>query len=59
MVATAGITVARALRRKALTTSTTRMTAMSKVSSISRRDARMEVVASEATCILMSPGSSV
>ncbi len=58
MVATAGITVARAVRRKAETTSTTRMMAMVRVISISCREARMETVESDATSILMSPGRS-
>ncbi len=56
-VATAGITVARALRRKALTTSTTSTMAINRVISISRRDERMLLVESEATCSLMSVGS--
>ncbi len=56
-VATAGMIVARPLRRKALTTSTTRMTAISKVTSISCSDARMDLVASEATCSFTSAGN--
>ena len=47
-VATAGITVARALRKKALTTSTTSAIDMRSVISISRSDARIELVLSDA-----------
>ena len=57
MVAMAGIKVARALRKKALTTSTTRAIEISRVTSISSNDARIELVLSEATCSLMSPGN--
>ena len=56
-VATAGMTVARTLRRKALTTRTTSMIAMASVSSTSCSDERMECVRSVATCSLMSCGS--
>ena len=58
MVATAGITVARTLRRKALTTSTTSTSEISSVISISFSDARIEYVRSDDTCIVMSCGSS-
>ena len=56
-VATAGISVARALRRKSPTTSTTSTIDTMSVSSISRSDARMEFVRSEATATAMSCGS--
>ena len=56
-VATAGITVARALRRKRPTTSTTRAMDTISVSSISCRDERMELVLSDATATWMSCGS--
>ncbi len=56
-VATAGITVARTLRRNTLTTSTTSRIEMSSVNSISCSEARIELVRSEATCRVMSPGS--
>src|SRR5471032_3159878 len=49
-VATAGTKVARRLRRKALTTSTTRMMEMISVTSISCSDERIELVRSVATC---------
>ena len=57
MVATAGMMVARPLRRKALTTSTTKMMAISRVTSISCRASRIERVASDATSIFTSAGS--
>jgi len=57
MVATAGTTVARMLRRKTLTTSTTRMIDSTRVNSISCSEARMEFVRSDATCRVTSPGS--
>ena len=57
MVATAGMMVARTLRRKALTTSTTSTMDRIKVNSISCSEERMELVLSDATCSLMSPGS--
>ena len=56
-VATAGITVARQLRRKTLTTSTTSAIEISSVNSISRSEARMELVLSEATSSSISVGS--
>ena len=56
-VATAGITVARALRKNALTTSTTSAIEISSVSSISRSDERMDWVLSEATCSRTSCGN--
>ena len=48
-VATAGTTVARTLRRNTLTTSTTRTIEISSVISISRSEARIELVLSDAT----------
>ncbi len=56
-VATAGITVARALRRNSPTTSTTSAMEAISVNSISRSDARMELVLSDATAMWMSCGS--
>ena len=58
-ITTTGMMVARALRRKALTTSTTSTMEISKVISISRNDARIELVLSEATCICTSCGNWV
>ena len=49
-VATAGTMVARALRRNRPTTSTTSTTEIISVTSISRSEARMELVRSDATC---------
>ena len=57
MVATAGMMVARALRRNSPTTSTTKMMETTSVSSISRSDERMELVLSDATSSVMSCGS--
>ncbi len=57
MVATAGTMVARALRRKALTTSTTSTIEISSVNSISCSEERIELVRSEATCKVTSCGS--
>ena len=56
-VATAGINVARALRKNALTTSTTSAIEMSSVISTSRSDARMELVLSDATDNFTSCGN--
>ncbi|OIQ71960.1 hypothetical protein GALL_464210 [mine drainage metagenome] len=56
-VATAGMRVARALRRKALTTRTTSAIEISSVTSISCNDERIEVVLSEATCSATSCGN--
>ena len=56
-VATAGMMVARALRRNSPTTSTTSTMEIISVNSISRSEARMELVLSEATSTLMSCGS--
>ena len=56
-VATAGIRVARALRKNALTTSTTSAIEISSVISISLSEARIELVRSEATCSTTSCGS--
>ena len=56
-VATAGISVARALRKKALTTSTTSAMEISSVISTSFNEARIDVVRSEATCSVTSAGS--
>ena len=52
-----GSAVARTLRRKALTTSTTSTIEISSVISISCSEARIELVRSEATCSSMSGGS--
>ena len=57
MVATAGMTVARALRKNALTTSTTSAIEISSVASISSSDERIELVLSDATCSVTSSGS--
>jgi hypothetical protein len=57
-VATAGTSVARTLRRNALTTSTTSSTATMSVISISCSDARIECVRSDATWRSTSAGSS-
>ncbi len=57
MVATAGMMVARTLRRKTLTTSTTSRIETSSVNSISCSDERIELVRSDATCSVTSPGS--
>ena len=57
MVATAGMMVARTLRKNALTTSTTSTMDISSVSSISRSEERMEWVLSVATEILISDGN--
>ena len=57
MVAAAGIHVARALRRNAATTSTTSTIEIISVPSISRSDARIDVVLSLATRIVTSCGS--
>ena len=56
-VATAGMKVARALRKKALTTSTTSAIEISSVSSISCSEERIELVLSEATCNCTSCGN--
>ena len=56
-VATAGMTVARALRKNALTTSTTSTMEMISVSSTSRSDERIDWVESEATCSVTSRGN--
>ena len=56
-VATAGIRVARALRKKSPTTSTTSTIEIINVISTSRSDARIELVLSEATSTLMSCGN--
>ncbi len=57
VTATAGTRVARALFRKKATTSTTRQTANTMVCSTSLRDARMVMVRSTATLVVMSCGS--
>ena len=56
-VATAGTIVARQLRRKTLTTTTTSTIEITSVSSISRSEARIELVLSEATSSEISAGS--
>ena len=56
-VATAGITVARRLRKKAPTTRITSAIEISRVISISRSEARIEFVPSEATRISTSDGN--
>ena len=56
-VATAGINVARALRKNALTTNTTSTIDINSVISISRRDARMELVLSDAIDSFTSGGN--
>ena len=56
-VATAGMRVARALRKNALTTSTTSAREISSVTSISCSDERMETVLSEATEMFTSCGN--
>jgi hypothetical protein len=58
MVATAGMKVARALRRNRLTTSTTRRIEMPSVTSTSCSEARIEWVRSDATSSEMSLGSA-
>ena len=57
MVATAGMIVARTLRRKALTTSTTSTIEINSVTSISCSDERIELVLSEATASCTSGGN--
>ena len=57
IVATAGITVARTLRRKTLTTTTTRTIEIRSVISISCSEARIELVLSEATSSAICGGS--
>ena len=56
-VATAGMMVARTLRRNTLTTSTTSRIDIISVNSTSCSEARIELVRSDATCSLMSSGS--
>ena len=56
-VATAGMKVARTLRKKALTTSTTSAIEISSVTSISCSEARIELVLSDATCTSTSGGN--
>ena len=56
--ATAGISVERAERRKALTTSTTSTREISKVNSISCNEVRIDCVRSDETRMSMSGGSS-